>query len=162
MAQIEIDMMKRLRHPNVVGIKGSIRTGNTLNIVMELVAGRSIADLLVALGQPFCEPVIIKLTRQLLLALQYCHLNLCVHRDIKGKNILLTTKGELRLCDFGSAKIREESIDKDAVSGTYSYTPLWVAPETLNAKVYNEKVDIWAGQHHTATQTHGASLVERT
>jgi len=47
------------------------------------------------------------------------------------------------LADFGSAKIREESIDKDAVSGTYSYTPLWVAPETLNAKKYDEKVDIW-------------------
>ena len=60
-----------------------------------------------------------------------------------GQNILLTTTGEVRLADFGSAKIREESIDKDAVSGTYSYTPLWVAPETLNAKKYDEKVDIW-------------------
>lgn len=143
---------------NVVGIKGSIRDGNTLNIIMELVAGRSIADLLISLGQPFCEPVIVKLTRQLLLALQYCHLNRCVHRDIKGKNILLTTDGTAKLCDFGSAKVREESIDKDAVSGTYSYTPLWVAPETLSRKQYNEKVDIWARQT-TNSATHRPVLL---
>lgn len=48
---------------------------------------------------------------------------------------------------FGSAKLREEHIHKDAVSVTYSYTPLWVAPETLTTKQYNEKVDIWVREN---------------
>ena len=61
----------------------------------------------------------------------------------------------MRLADFGSAKIREESIDKDAVSGTYSYTPLWVAPETLNARKYDEKVDIWVS---AANSAHGDAI----
>ena len=62
----------------------------------------------------------------------------------------------MRLADFGSAKIREESIDKDAVSGTYSYTPLWVAPETLNARKYDEKVDIWVSAATVRTATRSA------
>lgn len=68
----------------------------------------------------------------------------------------MTTTGEVRLADFGSAKIREESIDKDAVSGTYSYTPLWVAPETLNARKYDEKVDIWVSATTECTETRSA------
>lgn len=140
----EIDLLKRLRHPNIVSIKGSLRTPKIFYVIMELVSGRSLSDVLKDIG-PFHEMVIRKFTRQLLIALEYCHRNGCIHRDIKGLNILLTTNGQVKLCDFGSAKLREESIDKDAVSVTYSYTPLWVAPEVFTgAKMYNERVDIWS------------------
>lgn len=143
MARSEIELMRLLRHPNVVRIKGDFVDGSEYCIIMELVAGRSLADMVATIGR-FHENVVRKFTRQLLLALQFAHAHRVIHRDVKGKNVLLTTTGEVRLCDFGSAKVREEHVLKDAVSGTYSYTPLWIAPEALNAKVYDEKVDIWA------------------
>jgi len=145
LAENEIDMMRKLRHPNIVGVKGSAFDGNTFNIIMELVAGRSLSDMLQTIG-PFHENVCRKYTRQLLLALEYCHKLKCTHRDIKGKNILLTTTGTVRICDFGSAKIREAEDEegKSVVDVTYSYTPLWLAPEALITKRYDEKVDIWA------------------
>lgn len=140
--QKEIDLMKKLRHPNIVALLGSVRENNYFNVIMELVAGRSLYDMLQSIG-PFHESVTRKFTRQLLSALEYCHRLNCVHRDIKGKNILMTTTGQIRICDFGSAKLRDEANMMDKVSKGYSYTPLWIAPEALSGH-YNEKVDIWA------------------
>jgi serine/threonine protein kinase len=80
-AQSEIDLLRRMRHPNVVGIKGSFQAGGAFYVVMELVSGRSIADLLIDLG-PFHELVIKRFTKQILEGLKYCHKNGCLHRDI--------------------------------------------------------------------------------
>jgi serine/threonine protein kinase len=82
---------------------GINRVGNKLNILMEYVPGKSMDTMLEKFGA-FTEKVIQSYTRQLLLALEYCHQNHVVHRDIKGKNILIDTKGTLKLADFGSAK----------------------------------------------------------
>lgn len=89
------------------------------------------------------ETVIRKYIKQLLLALEYCHSRNILHRDIKGKNILVSSKGEIKLCDFGSAKIVQDISEKDNPSAGFSYTPLWVAPEVMSGK-YNYKVDIWS------------------
>jgi serine/threonine protein kinase len=70
---------------------------------MEYVPGKSLDVLLEKFGA-FHEKMIRSYTKQLLLALAYCHKNRVVHRDIKGKNILVDTKGRLKLADFGSAK----------------------------------------------------------
>lgn len=88
----------------------------------------------------FSEKVIRSYTKQLLEALMYCHGNRVVHRDIKGKNILIDTKGNLKLADFGSAKRFTNVMSKDAPSLSYNYTPLWTAPEVLVGD-YNSKVD---------------------
>lgn len=98
LAQREIDFLHRLRHPNIVRILGSHHESDTFSVIMELVPGHSLADLLIDLG-PFSEKVIKNLTRQISLALEYCHHHKCTHRDIKGKNILLATDGTIKLCE---------------------------------------------------------------
>ncbi len=70
---------------------------------MEYVPGKSLNSILQQYGY-LRESVIRNYTKQLLSALAYCHANNVVHRDIKSKNILVDTKGLLKLCDFGSAK----------------------------------------------------------
>jgi len=144
MVSSEINMMKRLRHKNIVNLIGSSfeKRSNTLNIVMEYVPGESLDEIYQKFGA-FSEPIVRNYTRQLLRALAYCHRMNVIHRDIKGKNILLDTEGNVKLADFGSAKIVDDVITPSAPSVNYSYTPLWVAPEVMTGK-YNSKVDIWS------------------
>jgi serine/threonine protein kinase len=66
-----------------------------------------------------------------------------VHRDIKGKNILVDSQGNIKLADFGSAKRFSNILGKAAPSVSYNYTPLWTAPEVLTGD-YNSRVDIWS------------------
>ena len=140
--QNEIALMENLRHPNIVCFLGTQRSGNKLNILMEFVPGKSLDSILEKFGA-LGEKVIRLYTRQLLEALAYCHANHVVHRDIKGKNILIDTKGNLKLADFGSAKRFQNVMSKDAPSLSYNYTPLWTAPEVLVGD-YNSKVDVWS------------------
>ena len=140
--QNEIALMENLRHPNIVTLLGTQRNGNKLNILMEYVPGKSLDSLLEKFGA-FSEPIIRNYTKQLLEALAYCHANRVVHRDIKGKNILIDTRGNLKLADFGSAKRFTNVMSKDAPSMSYNYTPLWTAPEVLTGD-YNSKVDVWS------------------
>jgi len=140
--QNEIALMENLRHPNIVCFLGTQRSGNKLNILMEFVPGKSLDFLLEKFGALY-EKVIRSYTKQLLEALAYCHANHVVHRDIKGKNILIDTKGNLKLADFGSAKRFQNVMSKDAPSLSYNYTPLWTAPEVLVGD-YNSKVDVWS------------------
>lgn len=138
----EIALMETLRHPNIVHLLGTQRKGNKFNILMEYVPGNSLDKILGKFGS-FSEKVIKSYTAQLLSALAYCHASNVVHRDIKAKNILVDTKGTLKLADFGSAKRFEHVMGKAAPSLSYNYTPLWTAPEVLTGR-YDSKVDIWS------------------
>jgi Protein kinase domain/LIM domain len=138
----EVRLMRGLNHPNIVRFLGTQRVGDKLNILMEYVPSNSLESLLHRFGT-FPEKVICNYTFQLLLALEYCHEARVVHRDIKGKNILVDAQGHLKLCDFGSAKEFANALSKDAPSVSFNYTPLWTAPEVL-VGVYNSKVDVWS------------------
>lgn len=138
----EIQLMTDLKHENIVCLLGTERAGDKLNILMEYVPGKSLDVLLAKFGH-FSERVIQRYTKQLLQALAFCHERAVVHRDIKGKNILIDTRGNLKLADFGSAKRFNNMLSKDAPSVSYNYTPLWTAPEVLVGN-YNSKVDIWS------------------
>jgi predicted Ser/Thr protein kinase len=138
----EIDLLENLRHPNIVTLLGTERTGDTLNILMEYVPGNSLDTMLERFGA-FSEQVIRSYINQILKALAYCHKNHVVHRDIKGKNILVDSHGHVKLADFGSAKRFSNVLSKDSPSLSYNYTPLYTAPEVVVVGDYNSKVDVW-------------------
>eukprot|EP01006_Ploeotia_vitrea_P050057 TRINITY_DN67406_c6_g2_i3.p1 TRINITY_DN67406_c6_g2~~TRINITY_DN67406_c6_g2_i3.p1 ORF type:complete len:590 (-),score=321.13 TRINITY_DN67406_c6_g2_i3:100-1869(-) len=140
----EISIMKNLRHPNIVHLIGTERTKKRLNILMEYVPGNSL-DAVVNQFGGLGDFVMQSYTRQLLLALDHCHKHNVVHRDLKGKNVLVDTNGNIKLADFGSAKYSENASLMDSPSMNYNYTPLWTAPEVLGPLCqYNHKVDIWS------------------
>jgi len=84
-AMKEIELLESLKHNNIVQLIGAnVSENGFLNILMELVPGRSIDDMLKDLG-PFHENLIRKYVKQMLLALEYCHSRNVLHRDIKGQ-----------------------------------------------------------------------------
>ena len=123
--ECEIKLLESLRHQNIVNMLGCMMRGTELNILMEYVDGKSIDDVLQSMGA-LHETIIRKYIKQLLLALEYCHTRNILHRDIKGKNILVNSKGIIKLADFGSAKIVQDISEKDNPSAGFSYTPLYV------------------------------------
>ena len=99
----EIKIMEKLTHPNIVHYLGSERVEDTFNVIMEYVPGKSL-DQIIEEFEILDLDTIRDFTRQILSALCYLHANGVVHRDIKGKNILVRPDGVCKLCDFGSAK----------------------------------------------------------
>lgn len=88
------------------------------------------------------EKTISHYTRQIVKGLDYLHSNAIVHRDIKGANIMVTSRGIIKMIDFGCAKkyCQEMSGEMHSVRGT----PYWMAPEVICGQGYGRKSDIWS------------------
>ena len=75
-----------------------------------------------------------------LLGIKFIHSKKLINRDIKGRNILISKDGEVKLCDFGICRIYHKNRMKEIRGGS----PYWMAPEILKKEEYNQNIDIWA------------------
>ncbi|XP_010007609.1 PREDICTED: mitogen-activated protein kinase kinase kinase 19 [Nestor notabilis] len=142
----EVDLLKTLKHINIVTYLGTCLEDNILSIFMEFVPGGSISSIIHRFG-PLPEIVLCKYTKQILQGVAYLHDNRVVHRDIKGNNVMLMPNGIVKLIDFGCAR----RLAWVSLSGTQSEmlksvhgTPYWMAPEVINESGYGRKSDIWS------------------
>ncbi|NXG57753.1 M3K19 kinase, partial [Hemiprocne comata] len=142
----EVDLLKTLKHDNIVTYLGTCLEDNILSIFMEFVPGGSISSIINRFG-PLPEVVLCKYTKQILQGVAYLHDNCVVHRDIKGNNVMLMPTGVVKLIDFGCAR----RLAWVSLSGTQSEmlksvhgTPYWMAPEVINESGYGRKSDIWS------------------
>ncbi|NWH64329.1 M3K19 kinase, partial [Geococcyx californianus] len=142
----EVDLLKTLKHINIVAYLGTCLEDNILSIFMEFVPGGSISSIINRFG-PLPEVVLCKYTKQILEGVAYLHDNCVVHRDIKGNNVMLMPNGIVKLIDFGCAR----RLAWVSLSGTQSEmlrsvhgTPYWMAPEVINESGYGRKSDIWS------------------
>lgn len=138
----EINILKRLHHPQIVRVIGSYEDKEHMYMIMQLCKGKELYEHLYQEKRVFSESDVRKLIRALLRALAFLHSNYITHRDLKLENLLLENAdnpGSLRLCDFGlSTRFkRGEKLVKPL--GTIDY----VAPEVLDGD-YNEKCDLWS------------------
>ncbi|KAK3555882.1 hypothetical protein QTP86_029808, partial [Hemibagrus guttatus] len=141
--QQEITMMKDCMHKNIVAYFGSYLRNNKLWICMEFCGGGSLQDIYHVTG-PLKERQIAYVCRETLQGLHYLHMMGKMHRDIKGANILLTERGDVKLADFGvAAEINATVVKRKSFIGT----PYWMAPEVAAVERkggYNQLCDIWA------------------
>ncbi|XP_028939484.1 mitogen-activated protein kinase kinase kinase 19 [Antrostomus carolinensis] len=142
----EVDLLKTLKHVNIVTYLGTCLEDNILSIFMEFVPGGSISSIINRFG-PLPEIILCKYTKQILQGVAYLHDNCVVHRDIKGNNVMLMPNGTVKLIDFGCAR----RLAWASLSGTQSEmlrsvrgTPYWMAPEVINESGYGRKSDIWS------------------
>ncbi|GAA6057743.1 hypothetical protein JCM3770_001717 [Rhodotorula araucariae] len=141
----EIELLKVLQHENIVQYLDSSTDDKHLNIFLEYVPGGSVAALLQNYGA-FEEALVSKFVRQILTGLDYLHEREIIHRDIKGANILVDNKGNIKISDFGISKKVEDNL----LTGAKVHRPslqgsvYWMAPEVVKQTAYTSKADIWS------------------
>eukprot|EP00002_Diphylleia_rotans_P000095 TRINITY_DN1004_c0_g1_i4.p1 TRINITY_DN1004_c0_g1~~TRINITY_DN1004_c0_g1_i4.p1 ORF type:complete len:471 (-),score=129.64 TRINITY_DN1004_c0_g1_i4:496-1908(-) len=136
----EIYNMRRINHPSIVAYLGSYFAGNEIWVVLEFMDGGSLTEIVTG-SKKMTEPQIARVTNDTLSALGYLHQLGYIHRDIKSDNILVNSKGEVKLADFGyCALLTKERAKRTSVVGT----PYWMAPELVRGQEYGTKVDIWS------------------
>ncbi|CRL04515.1 CLUMA_CG017591, isoform A [Clunio marinus] len=129
--------------------KGKHPEEDQLWFVMELCTGGSITDLVHELRQRnsrLNDNQIAYILRETVKALIYLHENHCMHRDIKGHNILLTERGDVKLVDFGVSSHLAATM---ARRNTSVGTPFWMSPEVIACEQqldqsYDSRCDVWS------------------
>lgn len=125
--QQEARTVARLNHPNILTVFDFGHEAETAYLVMEFVAGGTLAD---RLGKPMGLKDAVRLLRPLASALDHAHGRGVLHRDIKPANILIRDDGTPVLADFGLAQMAE-SVNKLTVAGTVLGTPEYMSPEQI-------------------------------
>lgn len=137
----EAEALRQLQHPNIVKVLATFQENERHFIIMEYVAGGSLADLLEREPQlPVARVVSIAL--ELSDALSRAHHLKIIHRDIKPANVLLAEDGTPRLTDFGVARV--ESMDRMTQTGASVGTLDYLSPEAINGESVDARADLWA------------------
>ncbi|KAF2076348.1 hypothetical protein CYY_002354 [Polysphondylium violaceum] len=162
----EIEIVRNLSHPNIIQFYDSFETDHDFHLVTEYaytdlyqiiqeeeekhVFNNDSDNSNTASKSPITtrkdkltlsRDMIQSICYQLVQGLYYLHSNRVIHRDIKSQNILISSTGRLKICDFGFAKtISSHSVMLTSLKGT----PLYLAPEILKEQPYDHKADLWS------------------
>ena len=136
----EINVMKKLSHPNIVKLYDVVYDYNNNNIYL-IIEYCSKGDFNKFLNKrPLKEKYARKYMRQLADGLKYLLENNIMHRDLKPHNILLTEDNKLKLSDFGFARYFEKNTLVETLCGS----PMYMAPEIMKHREYTNKSDLWS------------------
>jgi serine/threonine protein kinase len=135
----EIMLLQELKHNNIISLYDVFLKNSNVHLVLEL-AEFDLSEKIPSLQNT--EDIVKGLLKQLLQGLAFMHENSVIHRDLKPGNLLISRKGELKITDFGTAKIVCDA-EGPRSSGICS---LWYqAPELLfGTKHYGKAMDIWS------------------
>ncbi|XP_068125679.1 NUAK family SNF1-like kinase 2 isoform X2 [Hyperolius riggenbachi] len=136
----ETEIMSSLCHPHIISIYEVFENSSKIVIVMEYASQGDLYDY-ISERQRLSEQEARKFFRQIVLAVQYCHANGIVHRDLKLENILLDENKNLKIADFGLSNIYRSN----GYLQTYCGSPLYASPEIVNGRPYiGPEVDSWS------------------
>ncbi|EGG08521.1 uncharacterized protein MELLADRAFT_115980 [Melampsora larici-populina 98AG31] len=136
----EASIVLLLHHPYVCGMKSMLVYPHHYYMLFEYVNGGQMLDYIISHGR-LRERAARKFARQMGSALEYCHANSIVHRDLKIENILISKTGNIKIIDFGLSNLFSPNSNLQTFCGSLYFA----APELLNAKVYiGPEVDVWS------------------
>uniref|UniRef100_A0AAF5CW49 Protein kinase C n=1 Tax=Strongyloides stercoralis TaxID=6248 RepID=A0AAF5CW49_STRER len=139
----EVEILQKIKHHGVVEFQQMLETHDRIFVVMEKLKGDMLEMILSSEKGRLNERCTQFLIYQILIALQYLHSQNVVHCDMKPENILLASDSDfpqIKLCDFGFARIIGERSFRRSVVGT----PAYLAPEVLRNKGFNRSLDMWS------------------
>uniref|UniRef100_A0A9R1SIA9 Serine/threonine-protein kinase n=2 Tax=Cyprinus carpio TaxID=7962 RepID=A0A9R1SIA9_CYPCA len=139
----EVAILQSLRHLGIVNLECMFETPEKVFVVMEKLHGDMLEMILSSEKGRLPERLTKFLITQILAALRHLHFKNIVHCDLKPENVLLASADpfpQVKLCDFGFARIIGEKSFRRSVVGT----PAYLAPEVLLNQGYNRSLDMWS------------------
>ncbi|KAG8222937.1 hypothetical protein J437_LFUL000232 [Ladona fulva] len=137
----EIQIMKSLKHPNIVEIKGIIEEGGGL--VMEFVKHGSLLSYLKINKETLTDLNLLKFAMDVAEGMEYLGKKNIVHRDLAARNILVANKNHVKISDFGLAQVMDQ--DNYYILKTNRELPIkWYAPESLQDGKFSTRSDVWS------------------
>ncbi len=138
--QREAKAAGRLNHPNIVSIYDFGDDHGVSFIAMEFVRGRELKSYFEK-SERFPLPEIVRIMAQLLDALDYSHNYGVVHRDVKPANIIILANGQIKVADFGIARIESSQYTQ---AGTVLGTPAYMSPEQFMGQTVDRRTDVFS------------------
>jgi serine/threonine protein kinase len=143
---VERDILASLEHPNIARLyDAGIDTRGCPYLAMEYVQGQALTDWCDEQSLRLADRL--KLFLQVLEAIRFAHEKQVIHRDLKPSNILVTESAQVRLLDFGVAKLLEgDEADQTSLTSVYgrALTPDFASPELLRGDLVDERSDIYS------------------
>ncbi|CAN1856375.1 Probable serine/threonine-protein kinase SIS8 [Linum perenne] len=139
----EVQIMKRLRHPNVVLFMGAVTRSPNLSIVTEFLPRGSLYRLLHRPNNQLDERRRLRMALDAARGMNYLHSStpVIVHRDLKSPNLLVDKNWVVKVCDFGLSRMKHSTfLSSRSTAGTAE----WMAPEVLRNEPSDEKCDVYS------------------
>jgi serine/threonine-protein kinase len=140
--QQEGAVLSTLKHPNIVEVKGTFLEDYISCIIMELLEGRSLSQVLRDEELDLARSK--HILSQVAAALIYAHGRNIVHRDIKPDNVMVVGDDEVKLTDFGIARVLRAGATLNTATGMRIGTPLYMAPEQIEGGEVDVRADIYS------------------
>ena len=140
----EVNLLKKLDHPNIIKFIEVIKSPRYLEIITEYAEKGDLYSQICLQKQHkkrLPEKIIIDWLVQTCQALKYIHSKHIIHRDIKPQNIFLSDNGSIKLGDFGVSKTLNNTLEKEK---TFVGTAYYLPPEIINNKKYSYMADMWS------------------
>lgn len=146
---LEINILSKMDHPNIIKLFEVFEDKRYVYLVMEECTGGELFDKIIDKLQNdtiFTEREAAKIFKQVMSSVCYCHMEGICHRDLKPENLLLLNKSDdssIKVIDFGLSNIFKDKSGKESKMTTKVGTAYYVSPEVLSGN-YDEKCDIWS------------------
>ncbi|VAH85270.1 unnamed protein product [Triticum turgidum subsp. durum] len=129
-----------LIHPHIIRVYEVIETPKDIFVVMEYCQNGELLDYIVEKGR-LQEDEARRIFQQIISGVEYCHRNMVVHRDLKPENLLLDSKYNVKLVDFGLSNVMHDGHFLKTSCGSLNYA----APELISGNLYaGPEVDVWS------------------
>ncbi|KAG4969726.1 hypothetical protein JHK85_036147 [Glycine max] len=136
----EIKILRLFMHHHIIRLYEVVETPTDIYVVMEYVKSGELFDYIVEKGR-LQEDEARHFFQQIISGVEYCHRNMVVHRDLKPENLLLDSKFNIKIADFGLSNIMRDGHFLKTSCGS----PNYAAPEVISGKLYaGPEVDVWS------------------
>ncbi|EIN05846.1 kinase-like protein [Punctularia strigosozonata HHB-11173 SS5] len=139
-------LMKEARHPNVVlylGLSRAPPPDGRIFIISEFIENGNLRSYIYDKTKPFPWTLRLSFAIDIARALAYLHARRCIHRDLKGENLLVTANGRLKITDFGFARIAARN-EEESKRLTFCGTDSYMSPEILMGDEFDLPTDIFS------------------
>ncbi|ELU17691.1 hypothetical protein CAPTEDRAFT_165760 [Capitella teleta] len=138
----EVSVLRSLDHPNVLRFLGVLFKDKHVQLLTEFVSGGTLHERLLDMKQEISWRQRVQWAEHIANGMAYLHSNSIIHRDLNSHNCLLQDDSTLVVADFGLAHLSKRGRRKKRY--TVVGSPYWMAPEMMNGKLYDEKVDVFS------------------